>query len=85
MTVAHVCVKIRKLIESTQVDFEGKQHNVTVSLGAALLPVVGKPYTPESLIESADKQLYAAKDKGRNCCSMKQLKAGQPVAQTASA
>ena len=73
MTAAGICVKIRKAIESLAVSFDGKQHRVTVSVGAALLPRPGAPHTPNTLIEAADQQLYVSKDKGRNCCSMKQL------------
>jgi len=81
MTAAGICVKIRKAIEALVVSIDGRQHHVTVSVGAALLPRPGKPYTPEMLIEAADQQLYVSKDKGRNCCSMKQLQPGtaEPV------
>jgi diguanylate cyclase (GGDEF)-like protein len=73
MTAAHVAVKMRKSVESQVVDFEGKQHHVTVSVGVALLPHVSPTFPSRSLLETADKQLYLAKHKGRNCCSMKQI------------
>lgn len=76
MTAAHVAVKMRKVIESQTVDFEGKQHRVTVSVGVALLPHVSPTFPSKALLENADKQLYLAKHKGRNCCSMKQIGPG---------
>ncbi len=75
MTAAHVSVKIRKAIESCVVELDGCSHRVTVSVGTVLLPRAGKPFTAQMLIDAADKQLYCAKEKGRNCCSMKQLQA----------
>lgn len=79
LILAQICVKIRKAIEMNEVTFEDKTHKVTVSLGATLLTKVCKPYTPQQLLESSDKQLYAAKGKGRNCCSMRQIEPGAPV------
>jgi diguanylate cyclase (GGDEF)-like protein len=78
LTTAHVAVKIRKGIESCVVDFGGQQHRVTVSVGVALLPRIGPGFRAQMLIEIADRQLYAAKQKGRNCCCMTQI--GQPTA-----
>jgi len=81
MTAAGICVKIRKSVESLSVAFNGRQHRVTISVGAALLPRAGAPFTAKKLLEAADQQLYVSKEKGRNCCSMKQLQAktAQPV------
>ncbi len=73
LTAAQICVKIRTAIETMVVEFKGRHHHVTISVGAAILPVPGEHFTPVKLIEAADKQLYCAKQKGRNCCSMKQL------------
>ena len=89
MTAAHVAVKIRKAIETQAVDFEGKQHKVSVSVGVALLPHVSPTFPAKALLETADKQLYLAKHKGRNCCSMKQIGTApaaqpRPVAANAS-
>jgi len=78
MTAAHLAVKIRKTVESRAVEFEGKEHHVTVSVGVALLPHVSPTFPPKALLETADRQLYLAKHKGRNCCSMKQV--GPPPA-----
>ncbi len=77
LTAAHVAVKIRKAIESCFVEADGQQHRVTVSVGAALLPRINSTFHPQALIEAADRQLYAAKQKGRNCCCMTQV--GQTV------
>ncbi|NLX23699.1 MAG: GGDEF domain-containing protein [Phycisphaerae bacterium] len=76
MTVAHISVKIRKAVEECVVEKDGQTHRVTISVGAALLTRAGKPFTAKMLIEAADKQLYCSKEKGRNCCSMKQIQAG---------
>ena len=78
LTAAHVAVKIRKAIESCVVDVDGRQHRVTVSVGVALLPQIASNLRPQTLVEAADRQLYAAKQKGRNCCCMMQI--GQPAA-----
>lgn len=75
MVAAGICVKLRKAVESLVVEFEGRKHNVTVSIGAALLPRASAPFSPKKLLEAADQQLYVSKEKGRNCCSMKQLQA----------
>jgi diguanylate cyclase (GGDEF)-like protein len=39
--------------------------SITLSFGVAVFPEHGK--TPEDLIQSADRALYRAKTKGRNC------------------
>jgi diguanylate cyclase (GGDEF)-like protein len=70
---AGICVSIRRAIEQKMVEFEGKQHRVTVSVGSAVLPVPSPSYTPQMLIEAADQLLYRSKEKGRNCCSMREL------------
>ncbi len=79
LTAAQISVKIRKAVEAAAVEFEGRQHGVTVSVGTAIFPHGRLPFTPEKLIEEADKQLYASKAKGRNCCSMRQFPAPRPA------
>jgi diguanylate cyclase (GGDEF)-like protein len=74
LTAAQICVKARKAVEALVVEFGGRQHHVTVSVGAAILPVSGPPFTPQKLIEATEAQLHCSKQKGRNCCSMKQLR-----------
>ena len=78
LTAAQICVKVRKAIESKTVAFDGKEHKVTASIGAALLCSPARKFDPAKLIEAADQQLYVSKKKGRNCCSMKQF--GKPAA-----
>lgn len=73
LTAAHLCVRLRTAIEAARVHFEGKDHRVTVSVGAVLVVAPRPPLTPARLIEEADRQLYCSKEKGRNACSMKQL------------
>ena len=83
LTAAQLCVKMRKAVEDCVVDFEEKQHRVTVSLGSCVLVCPGPPFTPHMLIEVTDQLLYRSKQKGRNCCSMKQIQpAGQLVTST---
>ena len=79
LTEAQICVKIRTTIEANVVEREGQRLHVTASLGAAILPVVGPPLSPRSLLDLADRQLYVSKSKGRNCCSMKELRGGQAL------
>jgi diguanylate cyclase (GGDEF)-like protein len=81
ITAARICVKIRRAIETMNVEFEGQHHRVTVSVGAALIPAAGHPFSAKLLLETADRLLYLSKQKGRNCCSMHQLRtAPQPEA-----
>lgn len=82
LTTANIAVKLRKAVEACQVQHGDKVHHVTVSVGAALLLKPGDPMTPKMLVETADKQLYASKHKGRNCCSMKEI--APALAQTAA-
>lgn len=79
MIGAQICVKIRVAIERMCVEHEGGGHKVTASVGAAILPCISACDTPEKLIEAADRQLYRAKEKGRNCCCMKQFPVPQPL------
>lgn len=73
LIAAQICVKIRKAVEMCPVEFEGRVHRVTVSVGAALMARVSSHLSSNVLLEAADRQLYVSKQKGRNCCSMKQL------------
>lgn len=70
LIAAQLCVKMRKAIEACPVEFQGNQHHVTVSLGAAIAVKPTAPLTAQKMVEAADKQLYFSKKKGRNCCSM---------------
>jgi len=61
--VAH---RLRRLVETTVVPFDGKQLSVTISAGIASWPIVTAS-TPRELITAADEALYEAKRRGRNC------------------
>lgn len=67
---------IRRLLAETPVDLGGgKSISITASIGVA---TGGGAYSLEEMVRSADQQLYAAKNNGRNqvmthCCDMHQL------------
>lgn len=54
---------IRKVVEATPFNMQGEPVSVSVSIGVALL---APGEDPESLFSRADKQLYLAKESGRN-------------------
>lgn len=56
--------RFRKTIETLYLEFNGKQVNITVSIGACQYS--DKISTKEELIEKTDKALYDAKNSGRN-------------------
>ncbi len=58
--------RIRSVVESTVTQYERTPIRVTVSVGVATsLSCAGK-LSPEAIIGAADRNLYAAKDRGRN-------------------
>lgn len=57
----------RTAVEAMCVTYEGKEVRVTVSIGVA---VFERGSNRDELMKSADKALYAAKDKGRNCVAV---------------
>ena len=57
------CEKIRRMIDQTELNYEGKEIPITISLGIA---VMGRHREPLAFIKAADDQLYAAKSNGRN-------------------
>jgi len=57
--------ELRKRIENNSFEYDGQPIRVTISQGLAEYPLHGR--TPEALIASADRALYAAKAAGRNC------------------
>jgi len=57
--------RLRERIEAMRVPFENKTLTVTVSVGCASFAELEEK-TPESLVSTADKRLYAAKHAGRN-------------------
>ncbi|MEK6576398.1 MAG: diguanylate cyclase, partial [Nitrospirota bacterium] len=56
--------RIRKTVETTRFEFDGKKIPVTLSLGMAATPLDTK--NKKELIEFADKALYHSKHSGRN-------------------
>ena len=56
--------RIRKTVETTKFEFEGKKIPVTLSLGIATTPIDTK--NKKELIDLADKALYHSKHNGRN-------------------
>ena len=57
--------RLRERVEAMQVKFEGRVLKVTVSVGCASFAEL-EDKTPEALVSTADKRLYAAKHAGRN-------------------
>ena len=57
--------RLRERVEAMRVPFEGKVLTITVSVGCASF-VELEEKTPEALVSTADKRLYAAKHAGRN-------------------
>jgi len=62
---SEVAEKLRRQLEKSPFEWDGKSFNITCSIGVAALPDLGIDNW-HSLLESADKSLYRAKDKGRN-------------------
>jgi diguanylate cyclase (GGDEF)-like protein len=56
--------RLRKAVESLEVEFEGDQIPVTISIGIALMPQAGD--TLEDILALADERMYVAKQNGRN-------------------
>ena len=70
-----VAEKLREAVATGEFMFEKMSYRVTMSLGVASLPSGGKIKRNE-LIEAADKALYQAKKKGKNCAELYQEKSG---------
>lgn len=56
--------RLRKAVESLDIQFEGNHIPVTISIGIALQPQDGDSL--ETLLAAADERLYIAKNNGRN-------------------
>jgi len=67
-TLKAAAKRILEQVRSMKTEQNGKSsERTTISLGAALFPEHGS--TRESLLESADKALYRAKENGRDCAA----------------
>lgn len=62
--------RVRRRIEATAAEFEGKTLSVTVSIGGAVLENVASQADGQALIKAADERLYKAKQNGRNRCEV---------------
>ena len=58
--------KLRSFVQSYKWNISAEQLNLTVSLGTVAMDALGLP-DPYELVNKADKALYAAKSRGRNC------------------
>lgn len=61
--------RLRQKVAKASFVYDGENIPITVSIGLASATQLGKPesFSPEQLIFMADKRLYAAKERGRNC------------------
>jgi len=64
-----ICERYRILIEESKVEINGKQLNVTVSIGAVMARVDD---TVQSLVDRADAMMYESKKKGKNRVSIQE-------------
>jgi len=64
--------RLRKAVESLEIQFEGNTIPVTISIGIAMQPQDGDAL--DTLLAAADERLYTAKNAGRNrfCAASKQ-------------
>lgn len=63
--------RLRRLVADTTFDFGMVRQTVTASFGVAIADSRNsKSSSVESLLEEADRALYAAKAAGRNCCEL---------------
>jgi len=58
--------RLRERVAAMRVEHEGKVLTVTVSVGCSSFAELVDEKTPEALVSTADKRLYAAKHAGRN-------------------
>ena len=64
-TAAELAEQLRRTVEDLPFTFEGRPHQVTISLGVASIDG-DEVLTPQALIQRADECLYRAKREGRN-------------------
>jgi len=72
--------RLRQAIEEAVVEFDGKQIPVTASLGVGIY-VRNANLTGENFVRQVDKQLYKAKEEGRNRVSHEDLEQFRPKGQ----
>ncbi len=70
VAVKTLAERVRKKIEETAVEFEGKTLRMTVSIGGAIVESVSSQADGQALIKAADERLYQAKQNGRNRCEV---------------
>lgn len=58
--------RLRSQVERLAVPWNGRPLSVTISIGAAIFPVVGDADDASRIVQQADEQLYKAKRAGRN-------------------
>jgi diguanylate cyclase (GGDEF)-like protein len=63
--------RMRMLVETSSVQREQTNIQVTVSIGAVF---VETPSSKENIVQFADRLMYQSKEKGRNCFSVERLK-----------
>jgi len=80
LLAAQLCVRLRRAVEVCTVKHGGRNHRVTISVGAALTPVPLGGCGAKTLLQVAQAELRAAKAKGRNCCSMRQIASPMKIA-----
>jgi diguanylate cyclase (GGDEF)-like protein len=61
----HTAERLRKIVESTVIPFDGSEIKITASLGVANYPTISVK-SVDDLVAAADKALYRAKHAGRN-------------------
>ena len=64
--VVSLAERIRKMVETNVFHFGGEEITITLSMGVAVFEGDDKYDSPGQFIEAADKQLYRAKQNGRN-------------------
>ncbi|KAB2949621.1 MAG: GGDEF domain-containing protein [Thermoanaerobaculia bacterium] len=64
-TALEIAERLRRRIESSELEFEGERVHLSMSFGVAAVPELSAR-TPEELVALADAALYAAKRLGRN-------------------
>jgi diguanylate cyclase (GGDEF)-like protein len=76
-----IAERMRAAVEAMAVPRAGQDIGVTVSIGAATASAADTDL--EAIIERADKALYDAKSRGRNCVRLSQTSDGRDLGQAA--